>query len=166
MNEQALIDQLELLPHPEGGFYKETYRSAEAISASALPKRFTQGDRSFSTMIYFLLVEDNFSAFHRIKADEGWHFYTGTPIKITEITPEGKWLETVLGNQPHLQQTFQHWVPAGNWFASEVLDRKGFGLVGCTVAPGFDFRDFEMADRKQLTALHPAHAQGIARLTR
>ncbi len=166
MNAQQLAAHLQLLPHPEGGFYKETYRSSESIPTAGLPARFKDGERSIATMIYFLLVDDNFSAFHKIKSDEGWHFYTGTAIRITEISPDGQLKETLLGSDIASGQTFQHLVPAGHWFASEVVGRSGYALVGCTVAPGFSFEDFEMASRHELLHLYPHLRKTIEQLTR
>lgn len=165
MNAQQLIDKLGLTPHPEGGYFKETYRSEENIKADGLPARFG-ADRQFSTAIYFLLVDDNFSAFHRIKSDEVWHFYTGSPIVVTEIGSEGKLTKTILGPDVTDGQVFQHVVPAGSWFGSEVLGRSGFALVGCTVAPGFDMADFEMADGDELLKEFPQHKEVINTLIR
>lgn len=165
MEAQQLIDELGLLPHPEGGFFKETYRSSESIGANDLPERFG-AERQFSTAIYFLLLDNNFSALHRIKSDEVWHFYTGTPIVVTEINSEGKLTQTTLGPYVDQGQVFQHTVPAGSWFGSEVLGRSGFALVGCTVAPGFDMADFEMAKGPELLEQFPQHSDVINTLIR
>lgn len=154
-----LVAQLQLLPHPEGGFYKEQYRSVESIPASALPDRFS-GSRPFGTAIYFLLEQGNFSAFHRIQSDECWHFYAGDPLEVLEITPEGELKSTLLGNDLGAGQVFQYIVPAGCWFGSRTVAGGVFSLVGCTVAPGFDFNDFELADKAALTADYP-HLQSI-----
>lgn len=153
-----------LCPHPEGGWYKEVYRSEESIDAAGLPERFG-GSRSFATSIYFLLAGDNFSAFHRIKSDELWHFYAGDGLTVQIIAPDGEQSAIRLGSRPEAGETFQGVVPAGSWFAAEPKD-GGYGRVGCTVAPGFDFTDFEMADREQLTAEFPQHAELIERMTR
>jgi len=158
------IKELELLPHPEGGWYKEVYRASEEIGAAGLPERFDRA-RSFSTSIYFLLAGDNFSAFHRIKSDELWHFYAGDGLTVQIIAPNGELSAIRLGNQPEAGETFQGVVPAGNWFAAEPKG-GGYGLVGCTVAPGFDFADFELADRGELQTLFPQHQKLIKRLTR
>jgi len=158
------IEELVLQPHPEGGWYKEVYRSSEEIDAAGLPERF-DGVRSFSTAIYFLLAGDNFSAFHRIKSDEMWHFYAGDGLMVQIIAPNGDLSAIKLGNQPKAGETFQGVVPAGSWFAAEPKG-GGYGLVGCTVAPGFDFADFEMADRDELQAEFPQHRELIRRLTR
>jgi predicted cupin superfamily sugar epimerase len=162
---QLLINQFELQPHPEGGWYKQTYKSEEFIAASALPSRFP-GDRSFSTAIFFLLEKGNFSAFHRIKSDECWHFYSGDPLNIYIIHPDGK-LETVLlGNNFEEGQQFQFTVPANCWFASRPAEKSGYCFVGCTVSPGFDFEDFELANGKELAAEYPGHRELIISLCR
>lgn len=160
-----LIQQYNLQPHPEGGYYKESYRSDEEISQSALPARFS-GRRSFSTAIYFLLQQNNFSAFHRIKADECWHFYAGTTLYIYIIDTNGVLSVIHLGNDIQAGEQFQYVVPAGHWFASEPAPGTLFSFVGCTVAPGFDFADFEMADAEKLLKEYPQHAEIIRRLCR
>jgi predicted cupin superfamily sugar epimerase len=165
MTSQHLIKQFNLLPHPEGGYYKETYRSTETINANALPSRFL-GNRSFSTAIYFLLEKGNFSTFHKIQSDECWHFYAGDVLHVHVIHSDGK-LETIeLGNDITNGQTFQYIVPAGCWFASEPAPGSEFSFVGCTVAPGFDFADFELAKADELIKLCPQHQMIIKRLCR
>lgn len=161
---QQLVAQLKLQPHPEGGYYRETYRSAECIEQSALPARFS-GTRNISTAIYFLLTQGNFSAFHRIQSDECWHFYTGDPLLVHVIHPNGSYELITLGNRMDAGELFQAVVPAGSWFASETAPGGVFSLVGCTVAPGFDFADFELADAA-LTQQFPAFEKLIRRLCR
>ena len=158
------VAKLGLQPHPEGGFYRETYRAEGLIPRSALPARF-HGDRSFSTSIYFLLPGGKISALHRIAADEGWHFYTGCPLSVSMISPEGRLSSILLGSAPEKGQVFQAMVPHGYWFGAEPEDPSGFSLVGCTVAPGFDFADFEMGSRDKLVEEFPSHAAIIKRLT-
>lgn len=154
------------MPHPEGGSYAETYRATESISKAALPGRFS-GDRSFSTGIYFLLQSDNFSAFHRIQSDEMWHFYAGDPLEIFVIDPSDGDLEVIrLGSDPDQGESFQAVVPAGSWFGSRPASGSQYCLVGCTVAPGFDFTDFEMAERDSLLKDFQQHAGLITELTR
>ena len=160
----SLISTLSLQPHPEGGYYKETYRSKDLVSTLELPDRF-QGSRCFATSIYFLLVKDNFSAFHRIKSDETWHFYEGSPIEIIMINRTGKLIIQVLGNDWSKGQVPQFTVPAMTWFGSRVIGGD-YGLAGCTVYPGFDFSDFEMAERKILQEKFPMHSKVIKELTR
>lgn len=151
-------------PHPEGGWYKETYRSEGTISSAEL-KDFN-GDRSFSTGIYFLLTADNFSAFHRIKSDEMWHFYEGDGLRIHEIATNGSYTEHRLGLDLENGERPQLTIAANSWFASEVAEGKSWCLVGCTVSPGFDFQDFEMAERSLLASEFPQHTQVINRLCR
>lgn len=165
MNAEYLINTFAMNRHPEGGYYKETYRSPEIIPHSGLPSRFT-GDRCFSTAIYFLLVGEEFSSFHRIKADEVWHFYAGSPLELFMISPEGVLTMVLIGNNPEKGQHFQYTVPAGYWFASRCFDANGFSFVGCTVAPGFDFADFELATGENLVLRFPIHSSLIRSLCR
>jgi predicted cupin superfamily sugar epimerase len=165
MSPQQLIQMYQLQSHPEGGWYKETYRSQESIAANALPARFT-GDRNFSTAIYFLLEPGNFSAFHKIKSDECWHFYLGQTLLIYVITPAGSLEIIPLGSDISKGEVFQYTVPANHWFASKPAPGSSFCFVGCTVSPGFDFADFEMADEKSLTNSYPQHAGSIKELCR
>jgi uncharacterized protein len=162
---RQLIEQYALQPHPEGGWYKETYRSREHIPGVALPERFG-GARAFSTAIYFLLEQGNFSAFHRIKADECWHFYAGGPLFVYVIQPDGSLDIICLGNDNTERQLFQYIVPANCWFASRPAAGSAFCFTGCTVAPGFDFTDFELADAASLSALYPKHEKIINELCR
>jgi uncharacterized protein len=162
---QQLIQHLKLLPHPEGGYYIETYRSKETIAKAALPGRFG-GDRNFSTAIYFLIPAGQFSAFHRIEADELWHFYEGQTLYVYVIHRQGN-LEIIrLGNDIEQGEVFQAMVPAGSYFASRPSENEGYSLVGCTVAPGFDFEDFELSDKKELQKLYPQHNDLIEELCR
>ena len=163
---QALINHYNLLPHPEGGFYRQTYAASEQILRDALPERF-DGNRNFSTAIYFLLPNGNFSAFHRIKSDEVWHFYEGCALHIHVIHPNGDYECLKLGSNMNNGESYQLVVPANAWFASEpVGDAGSFALVGCTVAPGFEFSDFELADAEKLVEQFPIHEQLIRRLSR
>jgi predicted cupin superfamily sugar epimerase len=165
LSPKQLITQFELIPHPEGGYYKETYRSAEIITQDALPARFP-GDRSFSTAIYFLLEKGDYSAFHRIKSDECWHFYAGNTLNIYVLHINGE-LEIIhLGNDLDKGERFQYIVPAGCWFASAPAEDSNFSFVGCTVAPGFNFADFEMAKANELAKSYPQHTAIIKRLCR
>ena len=156
-NVAYFIQHLHLQPHPEGGFYRETYRAGEVIPAGALPTRFS-GARNFSTAIYYLLQQGDFSAFHRIQSDECWHFYAGDTLLIHVIENDGKYYCIRLGNNIAAGETFQFVVPARAWFASEPAPNSAFTLAGCTVAPGFDFADFEIAERKNLLAAYPQHS--------
>ncbi len=160
---QNLIHQYNLLPHPEGGYFKETYRSEESIPASGLPLRFA-GGRTFSTAIYFLLLKDLFSAFHRIKSDECWHFYEGDSLKVHVLHLNGTYELIRLGKNREEGEVYQAIVPAGAWFASETSGEYSF--VGCTVAPGFDFTDFELAKAAELKSEYPEYASLIEILCR
>lgn len=154
-----LVKQFQLVPHPEGGYYRETYRSSEKIPQETLPKCFN-GDRNYSTAIYFLIPKGKFSSLHRIQADEAWHFYLGGPITIVQISPEGKVEEVVMGQDVVNGQKVQHVVPAGYWFGAYLNPGSEYSFVGCTVAPGFDFADFEIGNRAALLKLFP-HAKAL-----
>ena len=158
------IDKLKLEPHPEGGYYRQTYKSELLIPRGSLPDH--SGPRAASTAIYFLIEGKNFSAFHRLRSDEMWHFYAGSPLLVHVIDRVGSYSSFLLGNDPDAGQLFQAVVPAGHWFGSHVADWTSWTLVGCTVAPGFDFADFELARREQMVAEYPQHRQRIERLTR
>jgi predicted cupin superfamily sugar epimerase len=122
--------------------------------------------RAASTGIYFLLEHGNFSAFHRIASDEMWHFYAGDALEVLELLETGELVTTLLGMTLAKGETFQHVVKANTWFASRVVEGGAFALVGCTVAPGFDFSDFQLADRVELSRQYPIHREVIATLTR
>jgi hypothetical protein len=158
------IDKLKLQPHPEGGFYRQTYRADLILPKDAFPQ--FSGSRAVSTAIYFLLDGENFSAFHRLRSDELWHFYIGEPLVVHMIDANGAYSEFSLGNNPEAGEVLQAVVKAGCWFASRVRDGKSFALVGCTVSPGFDFEDFELANRKKLVQRYPQHRKLIESLTR
>ena len=162
---ETIINQLELLPHPEGGFYKESHRSHLTIAKQCLPNGYS-GSRNVSTAIYFLLTSDNFSAFHRIRQDEVWHFYKGSPITLHVITKNGAYEQHIIGPELTLGQVPQYVVKGGDWFASEVSVKDSYALAGCTVSPGFDFADFEMAKRADLTKEFPDFKDIIKRLCR
>lgn len=155
------IESLDLQPHPEGGFYRETWRAAQGI---VMPGRFG-GPRPYGTAIYFLLPAGQMSALHRIRSDEMWHFYTGKPLILVMIHPDGRRQDILLGPDMERGQCFQAVVPAGVWFGARVLSPTGYALVGCTVSPGFDFGDFEMASYAQLSRQFPQHAKLIEAMT-
>jgi predicted cupin superfamily sugar epimerase len=159
------IDALGLSRHPEGGWFRETYRAPEGIALQALPGRFT-GDRAFSTAIYFLLAGDDFSALHRIKQDEVWHFYDGSPLTVHVLDEAGAYTVLRLGRRPESGELPQAVVRAGCYFGASLDDASSYALVGCTVAPGFDFADFELPTREQLLALYPRHRALVERLAR
>lgn len=158
------IETLRLEAHPEGGYFRRTYRAREEILQEHLPARFS-GPRAFSSAIYYLLPGDRVSAFHRLRSDEMWHFYAGSPLIIYVIKPDGRLMEKKLGSNPGRGESFQHLMEAGTWFGASVTDPASYALVGCTVAPGFEYEDFEMARPEELMALFPEHRSLLMRLT-
>lgn len=158
------IKKLKLTSHVEGGAFKETYRSEMMIPKPILNSDFN-GDRNASTAIYFLLKYGQFSALHKIAADEMWHFYDGDPLCIYEITKEGTLLKHLLGKDLEKGESFQIVIKAGSWFGSRCEVENGFSLVGCTVAPGFDFEDFVLAKQETLLCEYPQHKSLIETLT-
>ena len=159
------IKKLDLKKHPEGGYFRQTYQSKEMIAGNALPNRFIEA-RPISTAIYYLLNGNEFSAFHRLKSDELWHFYTGSSLTLHLIAPDGKYFQIKLGNNIDNGELFQEVIKAGCWFGATVNDFFSYSLVGCTVAPGFSFKDFEIGNRKALIELYPKHKIIIEKLTR
>ncbi len=155
------VSLLGLLPHPEGGFYKETYRADLTSDYDDF-----NGPRNVSTGIFYLLPFGHFSAFHRIRSDEMWHFYDGTDLSVYILKADGQLDVIRLGRRLEQGEQLQAVVPAGCWFASRVEQPSGFALTGCTVAPGFDFQDFEMAKRNDLITQFPDHRKLIEELTR
>ncbi len=172
---QRLIDRFRLEPHPEGGHYRETHRDPARVArilGPVAPGNQAGGiARSASTCIYYMLCDGAYSAWHRIRSDEVWHFYAGDPLDVHVIDAAGQCMTHRLGNAlVDDDAAFQVVVPSGCWFSAEcsVLagadDAAGFAFVGCTVAPGFEFSDFELADADVLAANYPAHAGIIRRL--
>lgn len=158
------IEKLGLTRHVEGGAFKEVYRSPLTLSKNILPEGF-RNDRNICTSIYFLLEQGQFSAFHRIASDELWHFYYGDPLIVYEFDSKGSLIEHQLGPEFDKGQRFQALIKAGNWFGSRPARGSKYSLVGCTVAPGFDFEDFELAQRQSLCEIYPAHASLITQMT-
>tara|TARA_Y100000385_G_C12988539_1_gene591758 strand:+ start:424 stop:900 length:477 start_codon:yes stop_codon:yes gene_type:complete len=152
MKQQDLINHFYMQPHPEGGFFVETYRSELEIDT-------TQGKRNASTAIHFLITKDSISHLHRLTSDEGWHYHIGDPLLVIEISPKGELIKTIMGPDIFNGHKLQHIVPAGNWFASTSTGE--FSFVGCTVAPGFDFSDFEMGKKENLLKKYPNLAKEI-----
>ncbi len=159
------IKHLGLRPHPEGGYFGEVYRSGEQVAREALPERYSKA-HAFATSIYFLLPGDQISALHRLKSDEIWHFYSGSSVRISMIFADGTLRQETLGPHPEKGETFQVVIPRGCWFGAKVTDEKGYALVGCTVAPGFEFDDFELGKRASLLQQFPQHRALILELTR
>lgn len=161
-----LIAALGLQPHPmEGGFFRETYRSADTLSASSLPQRYGR-DKSAGTAIYYLLTPETFSAMHRLPTDEIFHFYLGDPVQMLQLFPDGTGRTLILGTDVLAGQSPQVVVPRGVWQGSLLLPGGEFALLGATLAPGFDYSDYEAGARDQLTSQYPAFADFIRRLTR
>ena len=158
MQAATLIAHYRLEPHPEGGYYRETWRSDTVIAREALPEGFS-GPRYCSTAILFLLENRDVSRLHRIRSDEIWHFYGGGPLRLAMIFPNGTSKEIVLGQDIEAGQYVQYVVPAGVWFGAKPCAGTGFSFVGCTVSPGFDFADFELGEKTRLLQAFPqAHA--------
>ena len=164
MDVKTIITKLGLQPHPEGGYFKEIYRSHELVSSDALPERYS-GSRCFGTSIYFLLSEKQFSTFHRIKSDEIWNYHLGSSLFIHIIYPDGNYERIKLGADVVNNEVPQYIVKQGCWFGAELTDKNSYTLVGCSVAPGFDFADFEMAQRDKLISKFPQHKDIITQLT-
>ncbi len=163
MNDKAkyYIEKLDLNKHPEGGYYKEVYRSGEhfIIPDYSLSKK----KRNYSTSIYFLLEGNDKSNFHKLNSDEIWHFYDGSDLRIFIIDEFGNLSEILFGKE---NEVFQFTIKKDCWFAAEVINKNSFSLIGCTVSPGFDFEDFELAKRDQLIKLFPQHEAVIRKFTR
>ncbi len=150
---KAVIQKFKLSRHPEGGFFREVHRSRASVECPA-----QGGQRSAYTSIYYLLPGNDFSAWHRITADETWFFHSGCDVAIYFFTEDGKFNTQILGaDAEHYQVT----IFAHTWFAARPLDQSSYSLVSCVVAPGFEFRDFELGDRQQLMSLFGDNAQNI-----
>jgi uncharacterized protein len=187
------IEKLGLEVHPEGGYFRQTYKSelrivpeasgrtgrthAVAKPPTTVAQPGPHGSRAASTGIYFLLEGKNFSAFHRLRSDEMWHFYAGSPLLVHVLDPAGGYSSILLGGDADAGQVFQAVVRAGDWFGAELAQNPhcqnpgereypSYALVGCTVAPGFEFEDFEMASRQELEAKYPGQKDIIQKLTR
>jgi len=163
-SDEYWIEKLNLLKHPEGGYFREIYRSHELIDAASLPLRYG-GKRAFSTSIYFLLKSGEFSAFHRLKSDEIWHFYYGSPLILYMINNNGKLLKQLLGNNPDKNEHLQIVIEKGNWFAASVMKPASYSLMACSVSPGFDFLDFELAKKDELLKEYPQYYEVIVNYT-
>jgi len=159
MKAKEIVEKLGLLAHPEGGFYKETYRSEQTIETGR------NEIRNVSTAIYFLLENDNRSLFHRIQSDELWFFHQGEALEIVLIK-DGILNTIIFGNRLDEGEVLQATIPANTWFASGVKNTNGYSLVSCTVAPGFDFADFELAKRENLIQEYPDLKETILKFTK
>jgi predicted cupin superfamily sugar epimerase len=162
-NAEEIIKLLQLQPHPkEGGYFRETYRSADSFTD--LPSRY-RGKRSASTAIYYLLTPESFSAMHRLASDEVFHFYLGSPVEMLNLFPDGHGTVVSLGSDLTAGQSPQIMVPAGVWQGSRLASGGQFALMGTTVAPGFDFADYESGQREKLIEQYPQFAKMIRELT-
>lgn len=161
---EDLIKKFSLIKHPEGGYFRESYRSSERILPQALPSRYT-GARAYSTSIYFLLMRGTVSRLHRLCSDEVWHFYLGGRLELLQISPEGKMEKVFLGQNIASGEKLQHVVPAGYWVGARPSGDSGFSFTGCTVAPGFEYVDFELADAAALAKAFPSLAEEILRFS-
>lgn len=159
------INQLQLQPHPEGGYYREVYRSDEHIPVAGLPERYPNA-RAFATSIYFLLTSDIASNFHCLQSDELWFYHAGSPITLHQLNDEIGYKTTFLGPDPNQHHHFFDLMRAGNWFGATVDQANSFSLVSCVVTPGFDFSDFVLGTRNQLLKEFPVHEKIINRLTK
>jgi hypothetical protein len=160
-----LIKLLGLQPHPEGGYFRETYRSDEMIEKDALPKRYA-GSRKYGTAIYYLLTREAFSAIHRIKTDEVYHFYLGDAVELIQLLPDGSGRVIILGNDIASGAHVQTVVSRGTWHEARLAEGGKYALLGTTVSPGFEFEDFEIGDRTDLIRSYPSFRDSIIVLTR
>jgi hypothetical protein len=159
------IKRLNLQPHPEGGYFKEIYRAEGIISQPSLPIRFN-GGRPYSTSIYYLLECGDFSSLHRLNSDEQWFHIDGGALTIHSIDPNGNYTKYHIGKNLDAGEMPYAIVPHGCWFGGTVNGNNSFALVGCIVSPGFDFADFELAEKDRLTRQFPQHKTLIEQLTR
>ena len=158
----TLIAQLGLEPHPERGYFRETYRASTVVQSSA-----HGGARAASTAIYFLVTAKEPSTYlHRLLSDEVFHLYDGGPLEILRLFHDGTWDVARLGRDFKAGERPQVVVPAGTWFGTELAAGASHCLVGCTVAPGFEFRDFELAEGPELAVRYPGAADRIQRMSR
>jgi predicted cupin superfamily sugar epimerase len=159
---KAIIERLGLEPHPERGYYKQTYRASLSVDSGA-----HGGARAASTAIYFLVTADEPDThLHRLKSDEVFHLYDGGPLEIVRLFADGTWDAARLGMNLDAGERPQIVIPAGTWFGTMLAPGASHCLVGCTVAPGFDFADFELAEGPELAARYPAAADRIRRMSR
>jgi predicted cupin superfamily sugar epimerase len=159
MSPETIIKLLNLSKHPEGGYYSETYRAKSTINLENSKVRNT------STAIYYMLMNNEKSNFHKVAADESWFFHQGATIEILSITPEGTIKRHLLGNRLDLGEAPQITIPANVWFAARIKEEKGYALVSCTVAPGFEFDDFTLGKRAELKQMFPQLHSEIEKFT-
>ena len=158
---KCLIKNLKLIEHPEGGWYKEVYRSSLSLNTESMNRQFS-GERNALTSIYYLLANNQFSAFHKIKSPEVWYFHEGMPLIIHMINAQGNYSHVELSNS--LNGKLQCTVEPNTWFAAEIKEGCGYTLVSCAVAPGFDFEDFELGKQDVLIGQFPQYKDIILKL--
>ena len=178
---EYIINKLNLIKLvEEGGYYRETYRSDQHIVISDFsdndledniyfysnPENKSSDIRSVSTLIYYLLDGDQFSAFHKVRYDEIWHFYKGSSVSLYILTDSEKTLNIQIGNDLENNENIQCVIKGNTWFGAEINDKSLYSLIGCSVSPGFDFKDFELGERDKLIKIYPQHEYVINRLTR
>src|SRR4051812_36256658 len=160
-----IIERLKLVPLTiEGGHFRETYRSELSLPAGALPHEYG-GDRNVSTAIYYLLTPETFSAIHIVKSDEVFHFYAGDAVEMLQLWPDGSARVVIIDNDLAADREPQLVVPVGVWQGCRLVRGGNWALMGCTVAPGFDYADFALGERNELIAKYPDHAGMIESLT-
>ncbi|MFH1652950.1 MAG: cupin domain-containing protein [Pseudomonadota bacterium] len=167
MNMKAadLIELLGLTPLPEeGGFYKETYRASGEIPQSELKGH--EGSRNYSTAIYYLITPTEFSALHKLPQDEVFHFYLGDPVEMIQIDENGKLKTIIMGQDIKNSQQLQVIAPGNAWQGTRLVEGGSWALLGTTVAPGFDFKDFQVSSRRELIEKYPTHEKKIVEFTR
>ncbi len=163
---QYWIEKLNMTGHPEGGFFAPAFRASEQLERKGLPDRFT-ANRAVVSSIYYLLPKGQFSAFHRLKSFEIWSFFEGDPLLIYVLDRRGGLVEKKLGRNVEIGESLQVAIPAGDWFAAEHPGGAAeFTLVGCVVAPGFEYEDMEIACKAELQAIYPQHIEIIEKFTR
>ncbi|MBI4650062.1 cupin domain-containing protein [Candidatus Desantisbacteria bacterium] len=166
MDLKKLIKALNLKPHPsEGGYYLETYRSDENISGKYLPRRY-KGKRCISTAIYYLLTPSTFSEMHSLISDEIFHFYLGDPVEMLNLYPDGSGKIITIGNNIEKAMRPQVIVKKGVWQGARLVSGGKFAIMGTTVAPGFEFKDYKSGDRKTLIKIYPKYKKFIIALTK
>ena len=159
-NAKFWIKKLGLQKHPEGGYFTNTYVSDKKID---LPEY--DGTRSACTAIYYLLTGNQFASFHTVSSDEIWHFYSGSSLTLHVINSNGEMEKILIGPSYDKGERFQVIIKSGCWFSASINDKKSYSLVGCTVSPGFDYRDWKLGDRKKLLEQYPQYGKLIKKYT-
>ncbi len=159
ISSKEIKEKLSMQKHPEGGYFCETYRSPDTYQVGE-----NSESRAFCSQIYFMLESADVSTFHRIKQDEMWHFYSGSVLELHKISPDGNYSKVLLGNSKEVFN-FQALIPANTWMAATPREANSYSLIGCTVAPAFDFREFELAERNYLIEKFPDLSDIIIKFT-